>query len=81
MLRNPVEYPEFFAHRDIVRRRIERFANTLNLDARRILKWNFAQAILAAVWLQEDGMPIRPDNPFLRLADEMRPMLKAEQDL
>jgi streptomycin 6-kinase len=74
-LRNPYERPELFAEPSIVRKRVERFASILNLDATRVVSWAFAQAVLAAIWAVEDGLPVEPDNRLIALANVMRPML------
>jgi streptomycin 6-kinase len=46
------------------------------LNADRVLGWAFAQAVLAAVWLREDGVAVSDDHPWLALARIMQPMLK-----
>ena len=75
-LRNPYERPELFVDRSVIERRVERFARELGLDARRILAWGFAQAVLSAVWAVEDGRAVEPVNRWLALAGAMRPMLQ-----
>jgi streptomycin 6-kinase len=67
-LRNPVGRPDLFTQPDTIRRRIERFAETLHLDARRMLRWAFAQAVLSAIWTWEDGFDIDKMEPALDLA-------------
>jgi streptomycin 6-kinase len=67
-LRNPVGRPDLFTQPDTIRRRIERFAETLHLDAGRILRWAFAQAVLSAIWTWEDGFDIDNMDPVLELA-------------
>ena len=55
-IRNPI--PELLAHNDsmqIIRSRINLFAETLNLDYQRILDWCFVQAVLAWAWALDDG--------------------------
>ena len=74
-LRNPVERPDIFIDREIIEKRIARFASTLAIDAERTLRWAFAQAVLAALWSVEDGGHVDARHPFIRLADAMRPML------
>jgi streptomycin 6-kinase len=73
-MRNPYERPELFAEPSIVRKRVERFASILNLDAPRVLSWAFAQAVLAAIWAVEDGLPVEPDNRLIALVNVMRRM-------
>ncbi len=58
-IRNPI--PELLAHKDsmqIIRSRINLFAETLNLDHQRVLDWCFVQAVLAWAWALEDGTDI-----------------------
>ena len=76
VLRNPYERPELFTVPSTIQKRLERFACKLNLDARRILAWSFAQAVLSAIWSIEDGFPVGPRNPWLALADALLPMLE-----
>ena len=40
----------------------------LGLDAGRVLRWTFAQAVLSAIWSVEDGEALAPDAPILELA-------------
>jgi streptomycin 6-kinase len=75
ILRNPIEKPDLFASRAVIERRTERLAERLGLDYGRILSWAFAQAVLSAIWDIEDGFPVDPMNPALRLADVLQPML------
>jgi streptomycin 6-kinase len=75
-LRNPYERPELFTDRATIERRADRFGRDLHLDTGRILAWAFAQAVLAAIWAIEDGFVVGPDNAWLLLAHNVRPMLK-----
>ena len=79
-LRNPYGQPTLFTAPDIIRRRAERFAAALSMDVPRLLGWAFAQAVLAAVWLVEDGVTIGRDNAWLALASQLRPMLNGTVD-
>jgi len=79
-LRNPYERPELFTAPATITRRVDRFQRELHLDAGRILAWAFAQAVLAAIWAVEDGFIVRPDNAWLALANNIRPMLKGAVD-
>ena len=79
-LRNPYERPELFTEPAIIERRVDRFARELHLDAGRILAWAFAQAALAAIWAVEDGFVIGPDNAWIALANNTRPMLQGTVD-
>jgi streptomycin 6-kinase len=74
-LRNPVERPDLFADAMIVERRLNVFASKLRIDTERALRWTFAQAVLAALWKLEDGADLTPQDPFVRLAETVRPML------
>ena len=75
VLRNPFERPELFLSRATIERRLKAFANKLNLDVERMLKWSFAQAVLSAIWDIEDGFVVEATNSSLRLAKAIRPML------
>jgi streptomycin 6-kinase len=72
MLRNPWGQAELFTSRQVISRRIEQFSKALNLDAERILQWGFAQAVLSAIWIWEDGVPILADHQCLKLAREIK---------
>ena len=75
ILRNPIERPELFTSHATIERRIKRFTERLSLDYERILAWGFAQAVLSAIWDQEDGFPVDDMNPALQLAVAIQPML------
>ena len=77
VLRNPFERPELFLSRATIERRLKAFANKLNLDVERMLKWSFAQAVLSAIWDIEDGFAVNPMNSSLRLAQIIQPMFAA----
>jgi streptomycin 6-kinase len=74
-LRNPFERPELFLSCPRIERRVTLFANKLKLNYERMLGWGFAQAILSAIWMIEDGFAVNATNPALRLAHVIRPML------
>ena len=74
-LRNPYERPDLFASPAAVRRRLRRYEAELKLDANRALAWAFAQAVLSVIWSAEDGEAVDPENPALKLARAIRPML------
>lgn len=78
VLRNPIERPELFLSRPTIERRLRQFTSKLNLDFERALAWAFAQAVLSAIWVIEDGLVVDTTNPSLRLAEAMRPMLAGE---
>lgn len=75
LLRNPIELPDLFINRNTIERRIEILCNRLKLDHARALQWAFAQAVLSAVWNVEDGDPVTPNHPALRLANVLRQLL------
>jgi streptomycin 6-kinase len=75
-LRNPIECPDVFTAPATIERRVELFAQRLDLDAERVLGWAFAQAVLAAVWEIEDQGRLRT-GAHLALANAIRPMLGA----
>jgi streptomycin 6-kinase len=77
-LRNPYQNPELFISRSAIERRLEQFTNKLNLNYERTLRWAFAQAVLSAIWLIEDGSEVNEMTPALRLAEVIRSMLAAE---
>lgn len=77
-LRNPYENPELFISRSAIERRLEQFTNKLNLNYERTLRWAFAEAVLSAIWLIEDGFAVNEKTPALRLAEVIRSMLGAE---
>ena len=74
-LRNPVERPEQFLSTEVVERRLQQTTSELSLSYERTLAWGFAQAVLSAIWLVEDGYRVMPDIPILRLAELMRLMM------
>jgi streptomycin 6-kinase len=74
-LRNPFETPELLVDPARIMRRVDGFARRLRLDPNRLLAWGFAQAVLSAVWLVEDGLPVDGAHSSIRLARAMRPML------
>ena len=75
VFRNPYERPELFTSRPTIERRLEQFTNKLNLDYERTLRWGFAQAVLSAIWMLEDGFAVDATNPSLRLAEVFRSMI------
>jgi streptomycin 6-kinase len=75
ILRNPTEMPELLARPQVIHRRLRTLANELHLDYERSLKWSYAQAVLSAVWDVEDGYRVGFEEPSLRLAYALRPLL------
>lgn len=78
VLRNPYERPELFISRSTIERRLEQFTNKLHLDGERTLRWGFAQAVLSAIWMIEDGFGVDATNSSLRLAEAIRLMFAAD---
>ena len=74
-MRNPFERPELFLSPSTIERRLKQFTARLDLDFERALAWSFAQAVLSAIWMIEDGFAVPATNPALRLAEVIRPML------
>jgi len=77
ILRNPFERPDLFTSRNSVETRIKQLTERLHLEYERVLAWGFAQAVLSAIWVVEDGFKLDPMNPGIRLANVMQPMLPA----
>ena len=76
-LRNPGERPDVFASLTTIERRIDVLSTRLRLDAGRLLRWGFAQAVLSAIWHVEDGYVVGADNVPLMLARAIESMLSA----
>jgi streptomycin 6-kinase len=74
-LRNPYERPGLLADPATIERRIRCFETELALDGNRILRWAFAQAVLAAAWDLEDGQRLDDGNAWIALADATHRML------
>jgi streptomycin 6-kinase len=74
-LRNPAESPDLFTSAKTIERRAHEFARGLNVDVERILGWAFAQAVLSAIWLIEDGFAVDAKTPVILLADTLHEML------
>lgn len=67
-LRNPYEMPDVLCNPEVIRRRVDQYAKLPGLDATRILRWAFAQAVLSAIWGFEDGYRIPRESVPIRLA-------------
>lgn len=67
-LRNPYEAPEMLSDPAVIKRRVHQYAKLLELDATRIVRWAFAQAVLSAIWGFEDGYRVPRDSVPIRLA-------------
>jgi len=75
-LRNPVESPEVFTDAATVESRIAALSSRLRLDANRVLRWAFAQAVLSAIWQVEDGHTLGETNAPLALARALEARIK-----
>lgn len=73
-LRNPYERPELFTVPATIERRLQCYAARLKLNADRALRWGFAQAVLSAIWLIEDGFAVEAHTTHL--AHTIRAMLE-----
>jgi streptomycin 6-kinase len=69
LLRNPGELPDVLTSPAIIERRVGTLTAGLNLDADRVLRWGFAQAVLSEIWTVEDGFVVGSSSPALRLAE------------
>jgi streptomycin 6-kinase len=77
--RSPSEYlraPGLFASPQVIEQRLSRLQTVLGLDGTRVLRWAFAQAVLATIWSVEEGVPVDATHPFLVLAQVMDPMIR-----
>jgi streptomycin 6-kinase len=74
-LRNPLERLAEFSNPRAVERRVSHFARHLRLDLERTLAWAYAQAVLSAIWLIEDRLPLEQGEPTIALARRMEAML------
>jgi streptomycin 6-kinase len=74
LLRNPGELPAVLANPTTIEKRVSTLSSRLGLDADRVLRWGFAQAVLSAIWLVEDGFAVDVNSPALLLAREIEAM-------
>jgi len=75
-LRNPCDTPELLSNPQTIELRLKSFEFDLQLNGKRMLEWGFAQAVLSAIWTFEDGGRVDKNNPAIRLANAMQPMLE-----
>jgi streptomycin 6-kinase len=73
-LRNPAERLVDFTSPATVERRLTRLSGG-PLEMTRVLAWGYAQAVLSALWMIEDGLAVPADDPTVRLALTIEPML------
>jgi streptomycin 6-kinase len=74
-LRNPVERLAEFSAPRAVERRLSQFGAHLHVNLDRALAWAHAQAVLAVIWLIEDGSSVHPGDPTIALARRLESML------
>lgn len=74
-LRNPAERLGDYISPGTIERRLARFGACLPIAIDRALAWAHAQAVLSAIWMVEDGAPVGPDDPTIRLAQTLEEML------
>ena len=55
-LRNPFGFLENESPHKMMARRVDMIVEQLGFDRQRVLGWSFAQAVLSAVWCDEDGV-------------------------
>lgn len=78
-LRNPAERLEGFSSPRAIERRLAGLGDHLLIARDRTLAWAYAQAVLSAIWMIEDGAPVAPDDPVIRLAQGIEGMLPPPQ--
>ena len=71
---SPAGLSHIYADPDVMRRRVWTVATRLGVEPDRLLRWCFAQAVLAAVWSVEDGL--RDIEPALEVAKVSRALLQ-----
>jgi streptomycin 6-kinase len=75
MLRNPGESPWPFREPRIIRKRVDRLVDELDLKRNRVLEWAFSQAVLAAIWAIEDGFEADVGPRWIDLATVLKSIL------
>lgn len=75
-LRNPLSLPHLVTSPAIIDARLRCFAHKLNVDAGRVGAWAFAQAVLAVVWLEEDGEGVASNHPWLTFARTLKQRIR-----
>jgi streptomycin 6-kinase len=73
--RNPQQLPDYYTSRAVVEQRLRIYTSRLHVVPERLLAWAYAQAVLSAVWLVEDGIPVARDAPQIQLARTIESML------
>lgn len=73
-MRNPHARADLFRP-PVIERRVTQFADRLGVDAARVIRWTFSQAVLSAIWLLEDEGILDQDTPVLSLAYSARSLL------
>jgi len=75
LLRNPVELSDVLTNPATIERRVGTMSARLGLDPDRVLRWAFAQAVLSAIWLVEDGYVLEDGTSALQVARAIGHML------
>lgn len=73
--RNPQQPPDYYTGREVVAQRLRIHTSRLHVVPERVLAWAYAQAVLSAIWLVEDGIPVAPDAPQIQLARTIESIL------
>ena len=73
--RNPKQAPDLYPCPSTIRSRMQIFTGVLRFDAARALEWVYAQAVLSAVWVVEDGSALGEASATIQLAVAARDML------
>ena len=73
--RNPGQPPVYYAAREVVEQRLRILSARLDIVSERALAWAYTQAVLSAIWLVEDGIPVASDAPPILLARTIEELL------
>jgi streptomycin 6-kinase len=76
--RNPAQPPVYYASREVVEQRLRILSAGLDIIPERAPAWAYAQAVLSAIWLVEDGIPVASDAPPLLLARIVEELLPTQ---
>jgi streptomycin 6-kinase len=74
-LHNPTGHEALYTDPTEMRRRVATFAQRLNLDPQRILRWCFAQSTLSAAWHLRDESPDAETMAAVRTARAAKQLL------
>jgi len=78
--RNPQQPPDYYTGREVLEQRLRIYTSRLHVVPERVLAWAYAQAVLSAIWLVEDGIPVAPDAPQIQLARTIESILPPVPD-